>query len=278
MSKPNTLSLYEIKSTKVSQNENKTKKVSQNKNKYKKVSQSEVKSKDLSQYKMVSPSPPMSAYLSLLANGAGGALTGHSTAAHRSLPPALQPGISGGIKTEGLSGWSTSVKKALSRTKYVTKEMMVKRTLRSVEAGVFELLCWECQKSRSYMDDDMSVCRKYTLVGKSEGIRPHVCREYTEVGKMYSAANSAQTCQTTAYSQLVAIILLTAGLARGPRSELSPIFSDNSTIYVHSDPIVVFSNSYVSSRLVKNVYMILPVALATLVQSFWLVVLFSCFF
>ena len=43
-----------------------------------------------------------------------------------------------------------------------------------------------------------------------------------------------------------------------------------------SDPIVVFSNSYVSSRLVKNVYIILPVALSTLSNPFGKV-LFNCF-
>ena len=43
------------------------------------------------------------------------------------------------------SGWST-IKKALSGTKYVMKEMEV--TLRPEECGIFEHLPPECQKSR----------------------------------------------------------------------------------------------------------------------------------
>ena len=81
----------------------------------------------------------------------------------------------------------------------------------------------------------MSVCRKYTLVGKSEGIRPHVCREYTEVSKMYSAANSAQTCQTAAFSLQLLIILLTADLSRGQEVNSSPILVNSSIIFVQSD-------------------------------------------
>ena len=125
-----------------------------------------------------------------------------------------------------------------------------------------------CQKSRSYMDDDLSICRECIRVGKSGEIRQRAHRECTLVGKMYSVANCTQTCQTTAYSQLLVIILLTAGLARGLEVNLSSYFSENSTIYVHSDLIVVFSNGYVSSRLVKNVYIILPVALSTLSNPF----------
>ena len=134
--------------------------------------------------------------------------------------------------------------------KSATKEM-VKKSLRSGEAGVFELLCWECQKSRSYMDDDLTICRKYTLVGKSEGIRPHVCREYTEVGKMYSAANSAQTCQTTAFSQLLDHYTIDCRPSKRSRSELSPILVNSSIIYVHSDLLVDSSNSYVSFQTSK---------------------------
>ena len=110
------------------------------------------------------------------------------------------------------------------------------------------------------MDDDVSVCREYTLVGKSGEIRPRVCREYTRVGKLYSAANSIQTCQTTAHSQLLAIILLTAGLSRGLLEVNKLSFSDISTILctkVTYSSLV--SNSYIYSR-VKYYIMILPVA------------------
>ena len=114
----------------------------------------------------------MSAYLPLLANGTGGALTGHSTAAHRSLrslPPALQPGSKETIKTEGLSGWSTTTKDALSRAQYVMKEMEdMEVTLRPEERGIFEHLPPECQKSRKYaMDDD--------LCGNSGLVKTGVC-------------------------------------------------------------------------------------------------------
>ena len=108
-------------------------------------------------------------------------------------------------------------KESLSRTKYVTKEMMVKRTLRSEEAGVFELLCWECQKSWSYMDDDVCVCCEYTRVGKSA---TRVCRKYTQVGKnvqcgqLCSAMPNLTVFAVTAHLQL--IILLTADPSRGP--------------------------------------------------------------
>ena len=100
------------------------------------------------------------------------------------------------------------------------------------------------------MDDD--VCRECTRVGKIGKLgRECECASALESVKMYSVASCMQACQTTAYSQLWFIILLTAGLARGPRSELSYYFSDNSTIYVHSDLIVeLFSNSYIYSRLV----------------------------
>ena len=113
-SKPKNVSQNEIKPNTLSQNESKPKNVSQNEIKTKDLLLCEIKPKDLSQYEMVSPSSPLSAYLSLLANGTGGAWTGHSTDAHRSLPPALQPGIWELIKTGCLSGWSTSVKKTLS--------------------------------------------------------------------------------------------------------------------------------------------------------------------
>ena len=119
---------------------------------------------------MVSPSLPMSAHLFLSTNGTGGALTGHSTAAHRSLrslPPALQPGIKEAIKTKGLSGWSTTTKDALSGAQYVMKEMEdMEVTLRPEERGIFEHLPPECQKSRnskaSLKNEDE--CGKYAKV------------------------------------------------------------------------------------------------------------------
>ena len=122
-----------------------------------------------------------------------------------------------------------------------------------------------CQQSWSYMDDDVCVCREYTLVGKSGGIRPRMCSKYTRVGKMYSAASCAQTCKTTAYSQLLVIILLTAGLARGPRSELSLILVNMVLFMYKSDLIVAFLVIVMLiSRLSKYVkFMILPVALST---------------
>ena len=118
-----------------------------------------------SQYVMVTSSSPLSASLSLPDNGTSGG-PGLSTGNHWSHPPALQPGTWDRIKNACLRNWSIK-KQALSWAMYMTKEMM--RTFRSEEFGVFKLLCWECQKSRSYMDDD--VCREYTLVGKNGGIR-----------------------------------------------------------------------------------------------------------
>ena len=63
------------------------------------------------------------------------------------------------------------------------------------------------------MDDD--VCRDI-LVGENGGVR-HVCQcpDALELGKMYSVASCAQPCQTTAFSLLQLIILLTAGPTRG---------------------------------------------------------------
>ena len=101
------------------------------------------------------------------------------------------------------------------------------------------------------MDDDLSICHD----GKNVGVR-HECQcagalklaKCTEWPAVYSHAKPQRT---SAKPQLLIIILLTAGLSRGLRSELSYYFSDNSTVYVHSDLIVeLFSNSYIYSRLV----------------------------
>ena len=77
---------------------------------------------------------------------------------------------------------------------------------------------------------------------------------------------TAQTCQTTANSLLLVIILLTVDPSRGPRSELSPYFSEYSTIYVHSDLIVeylvIVMLNFQNSRYVK--FMILLVVLPLL--------------
>ena len=117
------------------------------------------------------------------------------------------------------------------------------------------------------MDDD--VCRECIRVGKNGGIRCECqCASTLKSVKLYSAANSAQTCQTTAYSQLVAIILLTAGLARGPRSELSPILGKIVLFMYKVTYSRIFSNSYVSSRLVKCIYNS-ACGTVNLVQSFW---------
>ena len=79
------------------------------------------------------------------------------------------------------------------------------------------------------MDDD--VCRDI-LVGENVGVR-HLCQcaEALKLGKMYSVCSCAQPCQTAAFSLLQLIILLTADLSRGPRSELCLILVNNSTFY-----------------------------------------------
>ena len=85
------------------------------------------------------------------------------------------------------------------------------------------------------MDDDMSICRD----GKNVGVRHECqCASALKLVKMYSVASCMQACQTTAYSQLWLIILLTVGLSRGPRSELCLILVNLSNIYVQSDLIV----------------------------------------
>ena len=173
--KPKDLSLDEYKMKDLPQSEIKPNDLSLSKIKMKDLPLSEIKYKDLSQHEMVSPSLPMFAYLPLLTKGAGGALTGHSTAAHRSLrslPPALQPGNKE-IKTVGLSGWSSSIKKVLTRTKSVMKKMEgMQVTLRPTEHGIFEHLPPECQESHnnktSPMDEDE--CSQNALVVKG-GLR-----------------------------------------------------------------------------------------------------------
>ena len=86
----------EVKSENLSLSEPEYKKDSQKEIKSAEVSQGEIMLQDLSQSKMTSLSLSMSTYLPPSTEGTGGALTGHSTAAHRylrSLPPALEPGI-----------------------------------------------------------------------------------------------------------------------------------------------------------------------------------------
>ena len=114
------------------------------------------------------------------------------------------------------------------------------------------------------MDDN--VCREYTRVGKF-GRLGRVCRECECASTLESVKvrSRVQTCQTRANSQLLVIILLTAGLARGLEVNLNSYFSDNSTIYVHSDLIVdylvIIMLNFQTSKYVK--FMILPVALST---------------
>ena len=67
------------------------------------------------------------------------------------------------------------------------------------------------------MDDDLTTC----CDGKNVGVRHECqCAGALKSAKMYSVASCSQTCQTTAYSLQLLIILLTADLSRGPRSEL----------------------------------------------------------
>merc|ERR1712082_502177 len=129
LSKPSALSQSEPMYKKVSQNESYYKKTSQDEPKYKKASLNEmtykkdfqneskfkqgsqggIKTKGLSQSKMANPSLSLFTYLPLPTEGAGGALTGHSTAAHRSLrslPPALESGTMETKEIGLLSGFS----------------------------------------------------------------------------------------------------------------------------------------------------------------------------
>merc|ERR1712082_357386 len=95
LSIPSALSQHEATSRTLSLNEMTYKKDFQNESKFKEDSQGEIKTKGLSQSKMANPSLSLFTYLPLPTEGAGGALTGHSTAAHRSLrslPPALESG------------------------------------------------------------------------------------------------------------------------------------------------------------------------------------------
>jgi hypothetical protein len=123
-----------------------------------------------------------------------------------------------------------------------------------------------CQKSQSYMDDD--VCREYTRVSKIGKLsRECECASALESVKMYSVASCIQTCQTTAYSQLLVIILLTAGLARGLEVNLSPILV-NLVLFMYKSDLIVDYLVIVMFNLQNELIMILPVAHNS-VQSFW---------
>ena len=232
------ISLNENKYKKLSQQETKFKKVSQNEVKKKDLPQSETKSKGLSQCKMASPSLSLSTYLLLSTEGAGGALTGHSTAAHRSLrslPPALEPGIKETTRIGLPSGFYTSITKALSGVLCVKKEMA--KTFRPGVARIFKHLPSECQRNenRSYLDDDLYDCRDI-LVDRGATICPPMSRECAEVGQnvqcvqLCTAMPNHSGFAVTAHLEL--IILLTADLSRGLGSELKPILVKNSTFYV----------------------------------------------
>ena len=79
------------------------------------------------------------------------------------------------------------------------------------------------------MDDDLSICRD----GKNVGVRHECqCAGALKSVKMYSVASCMQPCQTTAYSLQLLIILLTADLSRGPRSELKPILVNIVVIFM----------------------------------------------
>ena len=194
-----TLSLSEQMYKKVSQNESYYKKTSQDEPKYKKASlnemtykkdfqneskfkqdsQGEIKTKGLSQSKMANPSLSLFTYLPLSTEGAGGALTGHSTAAHRSLrslPPALESGTMETKEIGLLSKFSASITKALSGVLCVKKEMA--KTFRPGVARIFKHLPSECQQNenRSYLDDDLPVCRDI-LVNRGAKIFPPMSRE-----------------------------------------------------------------------------------------------------
>merc|ERR1711951_132723 len=159
---------------KFSHNEQKYKKFSHDEQKYKKffhnepksaeASQGEIKLKGLSQSKRASQSLSMFTSLPPSTEGTGGALTGHSTAAHRSLrslPPALEHEARKPLKTGLLSGLTVSTTKALSGVPYVMK----RKTFRPGVARIFKHLPPECQQNY----DDWCVCREYTLVGKNGG-------------------------------------------------------------------------------------------------------------
>ena len=101
------------------------------------------------------------------------------------------------------------------------------------------------------MDDD--ACRDI-LAGENVGVR-HLCQcaealkwrgatrvpvlrctgieKNVQCGQMCTAMPNHSRFAATAPFQL--IILLTADPSRGPRSELSPNFGENSTFYVQSD-------------------------------------------
>merc|ERR1711888_475268 len=142
------VSLNESNYKKVSQNEIKAEEAPQSEVKKKDLTQSKIEPKDLSKCKMANLSLSKFTYLPLSSEGAGGALTGHSTAAHRSLrslPPALEPGNKEASKTGLLSEFSVSITKALSGVLYVMKRML--ETFRPAIGGIFKHLPPECQQN-----------------------------------------------------------------------------------------------------------------------------------
>ena len=88
------------------------------------------------------------------------------------------------------------------------------------------------------MDDDLPVCRDI-LVNRGATIFPPMSRESTQVGEnvqcvqLCTAMPNHSGFAVTAHLEL--IILLTADLSRGPRSEHKPILVNSSIIYVQSD-------------------------------------------
>ena len=141
---------------------------------------------------------------------------------------------------------------------------MARRTFRSGVSGVFKHFCRECQQNRSNMDDDLTLCR-----GKNVGVR-HVCQclSWEKCTVWPDACSHAKSQRTSANPQLKAHYTINCRPIKRSRSELSPVLVIIVLFMYKSDHIVAFSNSYVSSRLVKNVYMILPVAQATMSNLF----------
>ena len=157
--KPKDLPQHERKSENVPLDENKPKNVPQCEKEPNNLSLSESKSKNLSLHES-------EAYnLSLMENELKNASPRDWS---NKKPPLTWAKY---VTKEMVRDWSNK-KPPLTWATYVKKEMVVKRTLRSVEAGVFELLPPECQQSwrdGSYMDDDVCVCCEYTRVGKNGG-------------------------------------------------------------------------------------------------------------
>merc|ERR1711867_164108 len=140
-----------------SQDEKKCKKFSHNELKSAEASQGKIKSKGLSQSKRASPSLSMFTSLPPSTEGTGGALTGHSTAAYRSLrslPPALEPGIKEASETTCLINESPIWGAEREEDDFQTWSG---QDLEASPPGVSAKL------------RRLELCRKYTLVEKNGG-------------------------------------------------------------------------------------------------------------